>query len=192
MKSVSEQESPSEKESPSDRVHRHLKDFQKSKETGHLNQAMRVIETIEDHAKPETSEAATIRKSKTTLLLEVLRIAIEERERLGPKVEPKRNVAPPGHKYRSGIDPRSIDDPEDRAIYEAALAENRRIAALAIRQGELDRLIAHLSKLFDTYLVGAFARRPGGPQELQQILEEAGVDKESKQRIMKMILKTVE
>ncbi|QDT14427.1 hypothetical protein [Alienimonas californiensis] len=51
------------------------------------------------------------------------------------------NMAPPGWKYPSGITPDAIKEDEIREAYEAALAENSRLAKFRNRQAELRQLV---------------------------------------------------
>ena len=88
-----------------------------------------------------------------------------------PRDKPMLNVRPPLGGHRAGIDPREIEDAEERAAYEEALAENQRKVAYHAEQNEYRRVLGKLRPRLIREIAAAYANTPEGRAELRELLD---------------------
>ncbi|HEX2329035.1 MAG TPA: hypothetical protein VHN74_09935 [Candidatus Angelobacter sp.] len=103
---------------------------------------------------------------------------------------PLLNVPPPPSTHLpAGIAPSSVKDPQLRAEYEHAIAENR---AKIERYGQQSWLKLDGPRVFkevEQYLVNAYSRAPSDPQELQQLLSRYIEDASVRERVLREVRK---
>lgn len=103
---------------------------------------------------------------------------------------PQLNVRPPsGSGIPNGASPKSIKDPELRAEYERAIADN---SAKALRYNDqywLKRNAPDFYKNVERYLVNAYSRPPADPAELERLLAQHVDDNGVRARILEEVRK---
>ena len=103
--------------------------YDRDKEPDLLRQAGEQLERADlfaPRSAPERIEART--RTLNAWLMILSRVDAAKGAEPGPDDQPASRVAPPvvpGRFYRPGMDPKDIDEPEARAAYEKAIAENQ-------------------------------------------------------------------
>ncbi len=91
--------------------------------------------------------------------------------------------------FVSGMSPENIKDPEVRAAYEAAIAENKRIMEKNSEQLMLRRMEEHFAPRAEKYITTIYLRPPYNLPELKQKMDEYITNKERKARIINSVTK---
>ena len=113
------------------------------------------------------------------------RIRAEEIQGFAPK-RVQRNVSPPpgsAEIWVTGMDPKAIEDPKDRAIYEAAIRENSQNKVLNQRQERLQRLDADYAKQVVALLRRVSVSGDISSEVIRQAIEQARLTADEKATI---------
>ena len=81
------------------------------------------------------------------------------------------NIAPPGGRFPSGVDPSAIKDPIVRKKYEEAIAENSKRHDAHRKKRDLEDAEKSADQRSQRYLTEAFSRPPFRTEELTKLLE---------------------
>jgi hypothetical protein len=94
------------------------------------------------------------------------------------------NIAPPGGKYPSGVDPRAIKDPIVRKKYEEALAENSKRHDAHGKKRALEDAEKSAAQRSERYLTETYSKPPFRTDELTKLLETYQFPKASRLTII--------
>lgn len=129
-------------------------------------------------AAPAAADEASfgrLRKQTAETAIAYLKVLTARRRAIATDKKPVTNVAPPPGTpgpVIAGMDPAAIKDPAARRAYEAAIAENDKLAATVREQSQLDAEIAALVQLAGRFIEGSYARPPARDQERSGLLRE--------------------
>jgi hypothetical protein len=101
-----------------------------------------------------------------------------------PADVPFRNLSPPGGRYRSGIRPDAIPEPDVREAYEALLERNRRKAEVYGEQTRLRRLRGQFRDRLREVAVRAYGPSPADVEDLTAVLDAAGIEPETRETLL--------
>lgn len=156
----------------------------------------KVLDEIIDDNHIEKLNGEALSKARSAKAKLLLRTWKEIRSAIDPKFDfndlPMINMAPPGGNYDSGIAPEDIKEPDVRAAYEKALADNEKKADARSVQGELRNMDATFLRTGKAYLVAAYSRLPLNTDELKQYLDEYISDKDLKKSILDEVMKGID
>lgn len=107
-----------------------------------------------------------------------------------PKDVPSMSVIPPasgGVAYPAGADPALIADPQARAEYEKAIADNRKKAVNHRLQIQLKRVSERVTPRAENFIRNSFNDSPEDQEELRTAIEEKIEKPERKANLLKLL-----
>jgi hypothetical protein len=153
-----------------------IKAFEVEKEPERLNEASMELENVILAKETDPQIRAGRRKNCLFLWLTILQTIDQNIDpKFNPEDVPAKNVQPPplgnGVVLRPGADPAKIPDPQARADYEKAIAENRAKAINYRLQIQLGRLNEQLTPSAETFIRSAYTSSPDDQKELKSAID---------------------
>lgn len=138
---------------------------------------------------PSPESFSALRSRNTRLLMIVLSKA---RNAKIPNFNPNKplfvNLAPPinpgNEPLIAGMDPAAIKNPEARAAYEKAIADNAKVAEERSEQQSIDKIIKHLVPRVEEYLVKVYSKNPLNDVELTEYMALGNFDAASSSKVI--------
>ena len=135
---------------------------------------------------PETFSAL---RSRNTRLLVIVLSKARAAKIVNWKPKPAfRNIEPPinpGHQHLfAGMDPADIKNPEARAAYEKALADNDKAADERSEQMAIAQILEDTVPEAEQYLIKAYSRNPFNDAELAEYMALGGFDAKSTSKVI--------
>ena len=156
--------------------------------------AMVIIETLKGLSAYSNHQVSglswlQIRRLETELLLNLMRdLSGQIDKNWDPQDLPEENVATPrGAGLPSGVDPKVIKDQALREQYEAAIKKNGEKAAEYEDQLYLHRTVVPILAKLQKYIVKSYLTDPPNIQELEQLLDENGIDSDEKVKMLRSV-----
>jgi hypothetical protein len=100
---------------------------------------------------------------------------------------PRANLSPPGNKYRSGVSPESINEPDIREQYVKLLKANTEKSKRYALQRELHDLEKAYLRELELNVVRAYSFEPISVEEIRENFGEFGVPEELTARVIKQL-----
>lgn len=157
-----------------EQANRDLEKFKVSKHPADLENAIRILEDADLFQGKAAADRLAARREVTLAwfrALNILDAAIDPA--FNPEDMPLLNVSPPGPQYSSGVDPRDIKDPEQRARYEAAIAANNKKAEAHEFQSRLRFLDERATSGVKSFVSRFYTSAPADARELHHLMDEA-------------------
>jgi hypothetical protein len=148
-----------------------------------LENAIRCLEHIHSLEELDPDRSAA-RREVTVLWLAVLAALQRAKDpAFDPNDRPMANMVPaPG--YPSGVDPKSITEPDVRARYEAALAKNRQKAEMYRIQARLRFLEERAQPGVEGFIRRYYSKSKRDRAELKELVESTQIPPEQKLRLL--------
>jgi len=160
-----------------------LKTFSEREDILSLTKAIAALKALASYEKPDANEWASMRKSQAELWIRtILMIEAKSDKNFNFDDVLQINIAPPGP-YPSGISPASIKEPELREQYEQAQATNKRKAEKYLFQHKLKEMKSDLFTEAEKSLADLYAASPEKIEELKNLLQSYGIDKQFESKI---------
>jgi hypothetical protein len=169
-----------------------LKEFETEREPERLREAWVALDNVILAQEEDTQTRAALRKDCLYLRLQMFRLVDRFLDpNFDAKDVPYLNIAPPptrdGIAYDSGVDPSEIKDPETRAAYEKALAENRAKAEYHRLQIGLRRVDERITPSTEAFIRNAYRAVSGDQTELTTAIDEVIENPRRKADLLKLL-----
>ena len=165
--------------------------FESEKEPERLNEASMALENINLIQEYDLPTRHRVRAECLALHLTLLQILDKYIDpNFNPEDVPVMVVQPrlsDGRVLRPGVDPAKISDPQDRAEYEKAIAENRAKAKNYRLQSELRRLNERLPARAEEFIREAFTSSDEDQKELKSAIDAKIENPARKADLMKLV-----
>jgi hypothetical protein len=153
-----------------------IKAFETEKEPERLNEASMSLENVNLAQEYDLTSRHQLRAECLALHLTLLQILDKYIDpKFNPDDVPSTVVQPhlsDGRVLRPGVDPAKISDPQDRAEYEKAIAENRAKARNYSLQTELRRLNERIPPRAEEFIRNSYTSSADDQKELKTAIDE--------------------
>ena len=160
-----------------------------------LETEIRLIGHVMTHTRggPEGEEYARQRKRNTEVRLHAWKRVIDTIDpNWDPNDLPYLNVPlPPGVFGTSGMDPKSIKDPKQRAAYEQAIERNNLKTQKFHEQNRARRWLKRFPQEAEEYIIQMYSKPPYNPEELSILLKQFVADERTRTRILDTVDKNM-
>jgi hypothetical protein len=166
-----------------------VQQYDASKDPLLLRKAGELLEQVDLFAPPSAEQRADARRQTLEAWLSVLaRIDAAHDPKFDPDDPPAARVAPPtppGHRpYATGIDPQQIADPQVRADYERARAENEQKAERARRHWDLQAIDMEVSQGAKRFIKRFYTSSQADQSELRAAMTQAALGARRQQQLL--------
>lgn len=150
--------------------------FKAEMETERLRESSAALGNVVLAKEHNAENRKKLRSESLDLWLTLLQILDKNLDpNFNPEDVPSMSVVPPasgGVAYPAGADPSLISDPEARAEYEKAVAENRKKAINHRLQVQLRRVNERITPRAENFIRNSFSDSPEDQKELRTAIEE--------------------
>lgn len=169
-----------------------IREFETEKEAERLREAYMTLENVYLAQEYNPQIRARLRSDCLSLWLTLLQILDQNLDpKFNPDDVPQNIVQPPplpdGTVLRPGADPAKIADPQARAEYEKAIAENRAKADNYRLQTELRRLDEQIPPRAEEFIKNSYTSADADQEELKRVVNEIIQKPERKAELSKLL-----
>ena len=169
-------------------VRENVEQYDKSKDLLSLRKAGEQLERVDPFAPSNTEQRADVRlQTLNVWLLILLRVDAAKDPRFDPNDPPPSKLAPRSvagqPPYLPGIDPKQIRDPQVRADYEKAIAENKQKSDRWQGQWDLNAIDMEVSNGAKRFVMRFYTSAPADQNELSKTFAKVGLNAQRQQQL---------